>query len=161
MADSIQIVPRQENEGMIQNADAQMAVIRAAVQEIMMPVMQNMAEIMQHTNEALTAIALQQEAQTRRMDALEKQVSWSTTVTARQARYLNEGIRERAALLLAKHGVTDRKRITRLANIIRKTVFARYGIGSISEVPRCEYPVAQKMISDWLSVQKIREIVRP
>jgi len=94
------------------------------------------------------------------MEALEKQVRLQTPVTDRQARYIADAAREKARELLDKKGVDDKKAVTKLAGAIKKAVMARYGIGSLREVPRCEYTVAMSQIETWNSALTVLEIVK-
>lgn len=94
------------------------------------------------------------------MEALEKQVRLQTPVTDRQAKYLADAARDKARELLDKRKMNDRKAITKLAGCIKKSVLARYGIGSLRETPRCEYNVAMNMIETWNVALTVFDIVR-
>jgi len=81
-------------------------------------------------------------------------------VTDRQARYLADGARDKARELLDKKGVQDKKAITKLSGMIKKSVLARYGVGSLREIPRCEYTVAMSQIETWMNALTVLDIVR-
>ena len=76
------------------------------------------------------------------------------------ASYLNDAIRGRSRELLDKKTISDKKAITKLAGLIKKSVLWRYGISSLREVPRCEYTVAMSQIDTWNSALEVLDIVR-
>lgn len=129
--------------------------VSAVVREMMLPVLTGMAEMIRHTNEALQAIALQQEAQTRRMDELEKQMSWSITVTDKQARYINRAIRETGKGISQQMGMGE-KGAKAIQGEIRKALCLRYGVGKAAEIPRIEYQTAMRLIDEWSRGNKTR-----
>ena len=43
---------------------------------------------------------------------------------------------------------------------IRKAVLTRYGIGSLAELPKCEYTVAMSQIQMWNEMLRVRDCVR-
>ena len=118
------------------------------------------ASVIEQLMRPLQQIASSQDVIRNRMEALEKQVRLQTPVTDRQARYLADAARMKARELLDKKGVDDKKAVTKLAGIIKKSVNARYGIGSLREVPRCEYNVAMSQIETWNKALDVLDIVR-
>ena len=94
-----------------------------------------------------------------RMDALEKQVRLERPVTSKQAAYLNAVIRQRAQELLEGYHICDGKAVTKLSGVIRKTVLIRYGIGTVREIPKCEYSVAMYQITTWNDLIVMHDIV--
>jgi hypothetical protein len=97
------------------------------------------------------------------MEALEKQVRLQTPVTRTQVKYLNDAAREKARDLIAKKdrdAAEDRKAVTKLSGMIRKSVLARYGIGNLQELPKCEYNVAMSQIETWNSAMIVYDMVK-
>lgn len=129
--------------------------IGATVKELLTPVMSAMAEFMRQSTEALNKIALQQKIQSDRLEALERQMRLSTPVTKVQGKYINDAIRERARLLL-ENG--DKQQVNKLAAVIRKYLLTRYGVGCISEIPKCEYEVAMKAVEMWNDRGIVRKV---
>lgn len=123
------------------------------IRELMSPVLEGLAS-------ALEQIAAQQQAQSDRMEALERQIRLQTPVTAKQASCLNAAARDRAAALLEKKDVTDASICKKLASMIRKDVMKRYGIGSMRDVPGYEYHVALDMIEMWSNPIIVTKLAR-
>ena len=69
-------------------------------------------------------------------------------------------IKNRARELLAKYDVEDAKAVRKLGSAIRKAVLTRYGIGSLAELPKCEYTVAMSQIQMWNEMLRVRDCVR-
>lgn len=128
--------------------------------QLMRPLLENIGKLLQNNTEAMEQIATSQDVIRNRLDALEKQQRLMTPVTDRQAKYLTDAARERARDLLCKKGTDDRKAVAKLAGMIRKSVMARYGIGSLREVARCEYSVAMQQIEMWNNVMTVSGIVK-
>lgn len=137
------------------------AAMNAAIHEVIMPVMASLSEMMKNNTEALQYLAAQQKVQTDRMEALEKQIRLNTLVTPTQSRYLNDAIRKRSREILSKKGIEgDKKAITRLSASIRKAVLSRYGIASMHEIPKHEYPIALQQIGMWNEALTVRDVVK-
>lgn len=138
------------------------------VQQMLHPVLESLATFMQHSTEALERIAVQNAMQTDRLEALEKQVRMSITMTNEQAKYLREAMKARAVELLAKwendeegfYPQRNRKAVTKLTGMIRKALLMRYGIRTITEAPRHEYDVALTFISLWDERLTVRDLAR-
>ncbi len=140
--------------------DASMTVVANIVNQIMRPLFENIGKMLQNNTEAMEQIAMSQDVIRNRMEALEKQVRLQTPVTDRQAKYLSDAAREKARELLNKKHADTRKAVTKLAGIIKKSVMAKYGIGNLREIPRCEYTVAMSMIETWNNALTVLDIVR-
>ena len=59
-----------------------------------------------------------------------------------------------------KKRIEDKKAITKLGGLIRKSVLSRYGISSVREIPKHEYSVALSQIEIWSDVLAVRDVVR-
>lgn len=140
--------------------EQQAQTLPALIEQMMAPLMQTMAKMIAHNTEALEQVARVQQVQADRMEALEKQIRLNTPVTPQQAKYLSEEIKNRARELLAKYSVEDAKTVRKLGNAIRKAVLTRYGIGSLAELPKCEYTVAMNQIQMWNEMLRVRDCVR-
>ena len=130
------------------------------VTELMRPVMETLVKMLENNTAALEQLSSAQAVQNDRLEALEKQIRLQTPVSAKQATYLNGAIRARARELLERKGVDDQKSVTKLGNVIRRAVLARYGTGALREIPRHEYNVALDMISMWNDVLCVRDAVK-
>lgn len=140
--------------------DVSALLVANVLNQLMRPVMESIGKLLKNNTEAMEQIAASQDVIRNRMEALEKQVRLQTPVTDRQAKYLADAARDKARELLDKRKVNDRKAITKLAGCIKKSVLARYGIGSLRETPRCEYNVAMNMIETWNVALTVFDIVR-
>lgn len=140
--------------------DVSVLLVANVLNQLMRPVMESIGKLLKNNTEAMEQIAASQDVIRNRMEALEKQVRLQTPVTDRQAKYLADAARDKARELLDKRKVNDRKAITKLAGCIKKSVLARYGIGSLRETPRCEYNVAMNMIETWNVALTVFDIVR-
>ena len=150
----------QEQQG-TQLSITEQKALSAAITEIMRPVIQSMAKLLQQNAEALDRLASAQAVQNNRLEALEKQIRLQTPITPKQAQYLNEAIRAKARELLDKRELSgDKWAVTKLGNAIRRDVLARYGISGIREIPRHEYPVAMSQIGMWSNALVIRDVTK-
>lgn len=138
----------------------QAQTLPALIEQMIAPLMETMAKMIAHNTEALNQVARTQQVQADRMEALEKQIRLNTPVTPQQAKYLGEEIKNRARELLAKYDVEDAKAVRKLGSAIRKAVLTRYGIGSLVELPKCEYTVAMSQIQMWNEMLRVRDCVR-
>ena len=136
------------------------AVVAGVMNQLMKPLFESIGTLLKNNTEAMEQIASSQDVIRNRMEALEKQVRLQTPVTDRQARYLADAAREKARELLDKKAISDKKAITKLAGLIKKSVLSRHGISSLREVPRCEYNVAMSQIETWNSALTVLDIVR-
>lgn len=128
------------------------------VAEIISPVMKTIGKLLENNTAALEQLSSAQSVQNDRLEALEKQIRLQTLVTSKQVYYLNDAIRMRARELLDKRSVDDKKAITKLGNLIRKSVLARYGASSLRDVPKHEYNVALSQISMWNDILSVRTV---
>ena len=116
------------------------------------------AVLLENNTAALEQLSSAQSVQNDRLEALEKQIRLQTLVTSKQVYYLNDAIRMRARELLDKRSVSDNKAITKLGNLIRKSVLARYGVSSLRDVPKHEYNVALSQIGMWNDILSVRTV---
>lgn len=128
------------------------------VAEIISPVMKTIGKLLENNTAALEQLSSAQSVQNDRLEALEKQIRLQTLVTSKQVYYLNDAIRMRARELLDKRSVSDNKAITKLGNLIRKSVLARYGVSSLRDVPKHEYNVALSQIGMWNDIFSVRTV---
>lgn len=135
-------------------------VVASVVDQVMRPLLESIGTLLKNNTEAMEQIATSQDVMRNRLEALEKQVRLQTPVTDRQARYLADAARDKSRELLDKKGIDDKKAITKLAGQIKKSVLLRYGVGSLREIPRCEYTVAMSQIETWNSALAVLDIVR-
>ena len=135
-------------------------VLSGVVKELLQPVMQSMAKILENNTSALEQLSSAQSVQNDRLEALERQIRLQTKVDSKQASYLNNAIRQRSRELLSKREIEDRKAITKLGNHIRKAVLARYGISSLRDVPKHEYTVAMQQIEIWNNALLVGDVVK-
>ena len=135
-------------------------LVSNVIDRLMRPLLESIGTLLKNNTEAMEQIATSQDVIRNRMEALEKQVRLQTPVTDRQARYIADAARDKARELLNKKGVDDKKAITKLAGAIKKAIMARYGIGSLREIPRCEYTVAMSQIETWNNALTVLEIVK-
>lgn len=128
------------------------------ITELISPVMKTIGKMLENNTAALEQLSAAQSVQNDRLEALEKQIRLQTLVTNKQVYYLNDAIRMRARELLDKRSVNDKKAITKLGNLIRKSVLARYGISSLRDIPRHEYNVALSQIGMWNDILSVRTV---
>ena len=128
------------------------------VAEIISPVMKTIGKLLENNTAALEQLSSAQSVQNDRLEALEKQIRLQTLVTSKQVYYLNDAIRMRARELLDKRSVSDNKAITKLGNLIRKSVLARYGVSSLRDVPKHGYNVALSQIGMWNDILSVRTV---
>lgn len=128
------------------------------VTKLMEPVLQSMGTLLKNNTAALEQLSAAQSVQNDRLEALEKQIRLQTLVTSKQVYYLNDAIRSRSRELLDKRSVEDKKAITKLGNLIRKSVLARYGASSLRDIPRHEYNVALSQIGMWNDTLTVRTV---
>lgn len=140
--------------------DASTMLVANIMNTLMRPLLEDIGKMLKNNTEAMEQIAASQDSIRNRMEALEKQMRLQTPVTDRQAKYLADAARDKARELLDKKKITERKAINKLAGVIRKSVMARYGVGTLREIPRCEYSVAMSQIEIWNNVIAVMEIVR-
>lgn len=130
------------------------------IKELMRPVVEAMGKMLENNTAALEQLSSAQSIQNDRLEALERQIRLQTPVTSKQVTYLNDTIRQRARALLDKKGIEDKKAITKLGGLIRKSVLSRYGISSVREIPKHEYSVALSQIEIWSDVLAVRDVVK-
>ena len=130
------------------------------ISELIRPVMQSIGKLLENNTAALEQLSSAQVIQNDRLEALEKQIRLQMPVTGKQVSFLNDEIRNRSRELLDKRGIDDKKAVTKLGNMIRKAVLARYGVSSLREVPKYEYQVAMSQIDMWNDALLVRDIIK-
>lgn len=139
----------------------QTQAISIAVQEIVGPVMERIGKILENNTQAMEQIAATQHLMSTRISDLEKQVRLKTPFSRAQEKHLGDAIRQRAREILDGKGFgEDRKALTKLTGIIRKSVLARYGVDSLREVPAYDYETALEQVSRWNNLITIRDITK-
>ena len=142
-------------------SEEQASMISVVVKEMMAPVMEQIAGILERNNQAMERIAATQQMMSSRISDLEKQVRLKTPFSRTQEKCVNDAIRERARELLDAKGISgDRKAVNKLGTAIRKSVLARYGIGSLREAPAYDYETALKQVQMWNNRLTVQEIAR-
>ena len=138
----------------------QTSVIPAIVQQMMGPLVEAMAKLLENNTAALQQLSAAQQVQNDRLEALERQIRLNTPVTRQQVRYLSAAMKEHTLELLDKSSVSDPKAVRKLAEIIKKDVLADYGITTLEEIPKHEYNVAMHNIKTWNNMRIVREVVK-
>lgn len=135
--------------------------LAVAIREIVGPVMAQVADILRRNNEAMERLAAQQQVMTARIADLEKQVRLKTPLSKSQEKCVNDAIRARARELMEGKGYGgDGKAVTKIAAAIRKSVLARYGVGSLREAPAYDYEVCMESAKRWCDLVVIRDVVK-
>ena len=136
-------------------------IISVVVRDMMAPIMQGVAKLLENNTQAMEQIASAQQATSERIAALEKRVRLQTPLSKSQENCINGAIRAKAKELLDAHGFSDdKKAVTKLCGIIRKSVLARYGVGSLREAPAYDYDTAMKQVAMWNDRLTIRDVER-
>lgn len=135
-------------------------LLPAIIQQMMGPVIESMAQMLEHNTKALNQLAAAQQVQSDRMAALERQIRLNTLVTPQQVKYFNDAIRNRARELLIKRDIDDRKAVQKLGGLIRKSVLARYGVGALHDIPKHEYSVVMNHIGAWNDMLCVRDVMK-
>ena len=138
----------------------QTSVIPAIVQQMMGPLVEAMAKLLENNTAALQQLSAAQQVQNDRLEALERQIRLNTPVTRQQVRYLSAAMKEHTLELLDKSSISDPKTVRKLAGIIKKDVLADYGITTLEEIPKHEYNVAMHNIKTWNNMRIVREVVK-
>ncbi len=151
--------PKAGNAPVPAEGDVSSMLVANIMNQLMRPILEDLCKMLKNNTEAIEQIAGGMDVIRNRMDALEKNQRLQTPVTDRQAKYLADAAKDRATELLHEKDA-DRKAATKLSGIIKKYILSRYGVGSLREIPRCEYSVAMGQIERWMDVIKINEIVK-
>lgn len=134
-------------------------MVSAVVREIVTPILQSIGVMLEHNTQAMEQIAAAQQATSERIAALEKRVRLQTPMSKSQEGCINAAIRARARELLEGRGFSDdKKAVTKLCGIIRKSVLVRYGVSSLREAPAYDYETALKQVSMWKDLMAIRDV---
>ena len=134
-------------------------IISLVVRDMMAPVMESISKMLANNTQAMEQIASAQQITSERIAALEKRVRLQTPLSKSQENCINGAIRARARELLDPRGFAeDKKAVTKLCGIIRKSVLARYGVGSLREAPAYDYETAMKQVGMWNDRLAIRDV---
>lgn len=141
--------------------EEQAGMMSVIVKEMMAPVMEQIAGILERNNQAMERIAATQQMLSSRISDLEKQVRLKTPMSKSQEKYVNDAIRARARALLNNKGYADdRKAVTKLGTAIRKSVLTRYGVNSLREAPAYDYETAIQIVNGWNDLLVLRDVVK-
>lgn len=136
-------------------------IISLVVRDMMTPVMESITKMLANNTQAMEQIAAAQQITSERIASLEKRVRLQTPLSKSQENCINAAIRARARELLDPRGFSeDKKAVTKLCGIIRKSVLARYGVGSLREAPAYDYETAMKQVAIWSDRLAIRDVER-
>lgn len=136
-------------------------VISVVVRDMMTPIMQTIGKMLEHNTQAMEQIAAAQQMTSDRIAQLEKRVRLQTPLSKSQENCINGAIRARARTLLDNKGYADdKKAVTKLGGIIRKSVLARYGVGSLREAPAYDYETAMKQVEMWNDMMAVRDVAK-
>lgn len=154
-----ELVKREDNAPVM--TEAQMQYISAMMQQMMAPVMENIGKILERNNQAMERIAATQQMMSARISDLEKQVRLKTPLSRAQEQYVNHAVRARARELLEGRGFCDdRRAVTKLGGMIRKSILERYGVTSLREAPAYDYETALDHVKYWNNPAVIREVAK-
>ena len=134
-------------------------IVSVVVRDMMAPIMESIGKMLEHNTQAMEQIAAAQQITSDRIASLEKRVRLQTPMSKSQENCINTAIRSRARELLDPRGFSDdKKAVTKLCGIIRKSVLARYGVGSLREAPAYDYDTAMKQVNMWNDRIAIRDV---
>lgn len=139
----------------------QIQLVTTLVQQMMSPIMENIGTILERNNQAMERIAATQQMMSSRISELEKQVRLKTPMSRAQENYINGAVRARARELLESRGFADdKKAVTKLGGMIRKSILTRYGVDSLREAPAYDYETALDQIKFWNDLPSIRDVAK-
>lgn len=122
--------------------------------QIVIPIVQQFGAMMEK-------IAAENHMMSQRITELEKQVRLQKPLSRTQESYVNSAIRKRAKELLDEKGCgDDRKAVTKLGGLIRKSILARYGVGSLREAPAYDYETALEEAATWMNFVELKKIAK-
>ncbi len=117
--------------------------------------------IVQQFGAILEKISADNHMMSQRITDLEKQVRLQKPLSRSQENYVNGAIRKRAKELLEEKGCReDRRAVTKLGGLIRKSILARYGVGSLREAPAYDYETALEEAETWMNYVELKKIVK-
>lgn len=129
--------------------------------DFMRPIMETIGELLKNNTAALEQIAQAQAVQADRLGSLERDLRLRCHISNKQFAYLCAAVKAHARALLDKYELADdAKAVRKLGEAIKRDVLARYGIGSMREIPEHEYSVARSQIDMWRDALTIRDIVK-
>ena len=136
-------------------------IVSVVVRDMMAPIMESIGKMLEHNTQAMEQIAAAQQITSDRIASLEKRVRLQTPMSKSQENCINTAIRSRAREILDPRGFSDdKKAVTKLCGIIRKSVLTRYGVGSLREAPAYDYETAMKQVGMWKDMLAIRDVER-
>lgn len=142
-------------------SEEQTGMISVVIKEMMAPVMEQIAAILERNNQAMERIAATQQMMSARISDLEKQVRLKTPMSKSQEKCVNDAIRARARALLNNKGFADdKKAVTKLGAAIRKSVLCRYGVNSLREAPAYDYETALQVVNGWNDLLLLHDVVK-
>lgn len=151
---------RREDNALLMSEE-QMQFVSAIMQQMLAPVMENMVKMLERNNQAMERIAATQQMMTTRISDLEKQVRLKTPLSRAQENYVNNAVRARARELLESRGYDeDKKAVTKLGGMIRKSILERYGVTSLREAPAYDYETALDQVKFWNNPSMVREVAK-
>lgn len=131
-------------------------IVTSIMQQMMGPIMKSIGEILERNNQAMERIAATQQMMSTRISDLEKQVRLKTPMSRAQESYINTAIREKARELLEERGCQgDKKAVTKLGGMIRRSILSRYGVTSLREAPAYDYETALEQVKYWDDVRAV------
>lgn len=152
------VPPSPKGEGY---GEDEVQIVAAVVRQIMAPVMESIGAILERNSQAMERIAASQQMMSARISELEKQVRLKTPMSRTQENYVNGAVRAKARELLEARGfVDDRKAVTQLGGMIRKSVLQRYGVSTLREAPAYDYETVLDQVRFWNDLPAIREVIR-
>lgn len=132
-------------------------------QTLIRPIFEALGTMLKNNTDAMNQIAIAQQMQSSRLEALEKQIRLQTLVTNQQVRYINAAIQKRARETLFKRDaeLADNKRACRkIGTAIKKDLLSRYGVAAVAEIPKHEYGVAIQHIELWNDMLVLRDAIK-
>lgn len=154
-----ELVKREDNTPVM--SEEQMQFVSVMMQQMLSPVVESIGKILERNNQAMERIAATQQMMTTRISDLEKQVRLKTPLSRAQENYVNNAVRNRARELLEGRGFADdKKAVTKLGGMIRKSILERYGVNSLREAPAYDYETALDQVKFWNNPSAIREVAK-
>lgn len=156
---SNELTRREDNTPVM--TDEQMQLVSVMMQQMLAPVVESIGKILERNSQAMEQIAATQQMMSTRISDLEKQVRLKTPLSRSQENYINNAVRARARELLESRGYDEDKRaVTKLGGMIRRSILERYGVNSLREAPAYDYETALDQAKFWNNPSAIREVAK-
>ena len=110
----------------------------------------------QQMAQAMASMANMMRATNERVASMEREIKLLTKVTPAQASAINTAIRDRAAALCVEYRAPGCEKA--VSNAIRRALKLTTGVGSVRELPRCEYTVALQAVGMWDDYKAMKTI---